>query len=1198
MSNLVVELLLKAKDLLSGTVRGSTSAVETFDAKTRAAAKGTEALGTASKKAGEDAQQGMSLAAREAGDLQKELARLSGQQQLINQFARLKTEAAETAKQLSASKSRTVELALAMKASNKPSRKMATDFERARKASRDLARRQREQAVSLQKLRGELAGAGINTKKLSEHNRELRNSSQAATARLNKLTSEIDRAGKQSKKSADQVEEFGDKTESAGRKTQSLNALLKSGVRQVLAYGAAFIGLNKLRQGLSAILSTGGRFEQLNIQLKQAMGSVAAGESAFAWIKQFTKDTPYQLDQVAEAFVKLKAFGLDPMDGTMQAIVDQSAKLGGSQETLNGIILAVGQAWAKQKLQGEEILQLVERGVPVWDLLSKATGRNTAELQKMSAAGKLGRTEIKLLIDAIGQSSQGAAADSMTIWSGLVSNMKDRWTEFFDSIARSGTLDYFKQQIIEAGAAAKRLAADGSLKRYAQNISDAITTTAQVVKASIAVVVKYSDALLALGKAFAIIKATQAAGVVVRFGAAMAGSVASVAGFGKATAQATGKVRGLGAAIKRIPTSIKIGVALVAFDLAVKTARVLGEAVARLTLDQDALREAQEKYNKAAYDGIISGQNLAAANYQYRDTVIQTAEAVAKMTEAERNSYAERLRGLADYERAQLRIALNEQLLGEDTTQRQQELGKSLQAVRAGFEAVEQGAAVAAEAVRNDLSPAAQLLVAEFDALMGKGGEVKTVLASLFKDFDPTSIESVRTYGEALLQLADDGRITADVITNQLAASLKDLSGQDLIRFQVTAEAAFGGVSESARELAGLLDGSLAAALQRLGVDVHELETGITTAGQDILDTFTAIAGNARASGEQIGAAFEAALKKLSTKEELTALKESLEKAFDAGRISATEALPAMAAVEKMLADVAKGAGEATDEFDRQAQTIKELRDELEKLRNQQENAKNDSEASAAAANEAANAWSAFWTNLRVSFYEMSDAVGEAYDRILEKSANMNDSMSGFLQDLSRQTQQLTSAYETQAGAYDTMIERVKGGTLSLYELNNAALTAAGGFTLLGDEQLAGLRAAIDDAQSKIDKLEESGQRTLDRLQDKLDRLQGNEAAIQQRDYERQRAELEKQLEQARKFGSRDATADLQRALQLLTQINSEEARRRQEKNRARELSRARADSTRTARQDVTINVNGVTDPETVARRIRPYLQKIDRLRA
>ncbi|MEG6624265.1 tape measure protein, partial [Pseudomonas aeruginosa] len=83
----------------------------------------------------------------------------------------------------------------------------------------------------------------------------------------------------------------------------------------------------------------------------------------------------------------LKAYGLDPMDGSLKAIEDQSEKLGGGMERLEGITTAVGQAWAKQKLQTEEILQLVERGVPVWDMLAKVTGKNAAQLQDLASKG-------------------------------------------------------------------------------------------------------------------------------------------------------------------------------------------------------------------------------------------------------------------------------------------------------------------------------------------------------------------------------------------------------------------------------------------------------------------------------------------------------------------------------------------------------------------------------------------------------------------------------------------------------------------------------------------------------------------------------------------------------------------------------------------------------------------------------------------
>src|SRR5699024_9689799 len=114
------------------------------------------------------------------------------------------------------------------------------------------------------------------------------------------------------------------------------------------------------------------------------MGGIEEGQKAFAWIKRFARETPYQVEQVMESFARLKAFGLDPMDGTLRKIADATARVGGSQETLLGITNALGQMWGKQKISAEEMLQLTERGIPAWSRLSEAMGLSVAELRKMS----------------------------------------------------------------------------------------------------------------------------------------------------------------------------------------------------------------------------------------------------------------------------------------------------------------------------------------------------------------------------------------------------------------------------------------------------------------------------------------------------------------------------------------------------------------------------------------------------------------------------------------------------------------------------------------------------------------------------------------------------------------------------------------------------------------------------------------------
>ncbi|MDH0894223.1 MULTISPECIES: tape measure protein [unclassified Pseudomonas] len=256
------------------------------------------------------------------------------------------------------------------------------------------------------------------------------------------------------------------------------------GARQVLGYAAAYVslnaafglvqkGLNLVRDGINSMLGAGDQFELLDKRMASLMGSVAEGERATAWIKTFARDTPLELAEVSEAFALLKSYGLDPMDGSLQAVVDKNEQLGGGMERLQGIASALGQAYAKQKLQTEEVLQLVERGVPVWTMLEKITGKNAATLQELATKGRLGRDVIAALIKEMGQSAQGAAAEGMGTLTGLVSTLSDTWSDFLNRIAKSGALDYAKQQLKGVADYIDRMDKDGRLDKLATALSNA-----------------------------------------------------------------------------------------------------------------------------------------------------------------------------------------------------------------------------------------------------------------------------------------------------------------------------------------------------------------------------------------------------------------------------------------------------------------------------------------------------------------------------------------------------------------------------------------------------------------------------------------------------------------------------------------------------------------------------------------------------
>lgn len=258
------------------------------------------------------------------------------------------------------------------------------------------------------------------------------------------------------------------------------------GITKSLAVGfgagigfGAFQGISDLAGRLASlpgqVVDVGIKFEQLAMQLESLEGSSDKAQRAMDWITDFAKRTPLELDQVVSSYAQLRTFGLDPTNGTLQALVDTMAKSGKGADHLSGIILAVGQAWTKQKLQGEEALQLIERGVPVWDLLAKATGRTAVELQEMASKGKLGRDAISALVVEMGKAAEGSSARFATTWTGLMSNISDAWTQFQMKIAQAGFFDALKQRLSDFLALIDQMAANGSLDRLAKQIGEGLT---------------------------------------------------------------------------------------------------------------------------------------------------------------------------------------------------------------------------------------------------------------------------------------------------------------------------------------------------------------------------------------------------------------------------------------------------------------------------------------------------------------------------------------------------------------------------------------------------------------------------------------------------------------------------------------------------------------------------------------------------
>ena len=410
----------------------------------------------------------------------------------------------------------------------------------------------------------------------------------AAVAAFNK---EVERLKAEASPAAKATRELADAGDAVGKS-------LGGAATKVAAWAGALVGLNELKSLAGQVLETGSAFENLEVRLTNLLGGADAAASAMGMIKDLAATTPFEVTALAESFVKLTAFGMQPTEAQMRSLADVAANLGGGTEVLTGVTLALGQAWVKGKLQGEEIMQLAERGVPVWDALAKATGRTVPELQKMSEAGALGRDVIKGLIDELGRMNAGASEQLMSTYAGAVSNAKDALAEFFDMIAKAGVLDFLTEKIRELLAEFERMKETGELEQKAEEIAEAFVAVAKTAEAVTLTLIDMAPVIEVAVKAWLAFKAVNIAASLysIAAGAAVAAPAMAATAVGARTAAAgmtvaAGAATALSVAIKRLLAATGIGLLLVAVGEIGLRLFGVGEAAKTTEKDLDAVFE-------------------------------------------------------------------------------------------------------------------------------------------------------------------------------------------------------------------------------------------------------------------------------------------------------------------------------------------------------------------------------------------------------------------------------------------------------------------------------------------------------------------------------------------------------------------------------------------------------------------------------
>jgi tape measure domain-containing protein len=217
----------------------------------------------------------------------------------------------------------------------------------------------------------------------------------------------------------------------AGQFSRLGGTLAKFGKRAGLGLGiatAAGAGL-----GLRIAASN----EQAQISFTTMLGSAKKASKFLTKLQQFAAKTPFEFPELQTAASSLISAGFQAKQviPIMTTLGDVTSGMGTGAEGIQRATVALQQMSAAGKITGEDLNQLRDAGIPVFDLLASATGKSKAEISKLAASGKLGKKEMNQLFDALETGGGG-----LKRFSGLMDKQSQSltglWSTFKDTLGQ------------------------------------------------------------------------------------------------------------------------------------------------------------------------------------------------------------------------------------------------------------------------------------------------------------------------------------------------------------------------------------------------------------------------------------------------------------------------------------------------------------------------------------------------------------------------------------------------------------------------------------------------------------------------------------------------------------------------------------------------------------------------------------------
>lgn len=237
-----------------------------------------------------------------------------------------------------------------------------------------------------------------------------------ATTPLKKIGQGFGAVGMSMERTANTLNQLSERTKKIGDSFSNAGRSLTTGITLPI------IGLG------AAALKTFGDFEMLTANfVTMFQGNEKAARDFLAQIENYANVTPYTTKSLAKNAQTMMSFGMSS-EKTMETLKRLGDIAGGNAERMDSLSLAFAQVSSAGRLQGQDLLQMINAGFNPLQIISKKTGKSMADLKKIMEKGGISAEAVaeafKIATEKGGTFYKGAERGSKTLY-GLFSTLKD-----------------------------------------------------------------------------------------------------------------------------------------------------------------------------------------------------------------------------------------------------------------------------------------------------------------------------------------------------------------------------------------------------------------------------------------------------------------------------------------------------------------------------------------------------------------------------------------------------------------------------------------------------------------------------------------------------------------------------------------------------------------------------------------------------